>query len=44
MNSDENLNWMKVTLVLVGLDEKEEGELQEKLLYLDFSREMEESL
>lgn len=44
MNTDESLSWMKVTLVQDELDEKEEGELQEKLLYLDFSREMEESL
>ena len=44
MNSDENLNWMKVTLVLVGLDEKEEGELQEKHQCLDFSSEIEEYL
>ena len=44
MNTDENLSWMKVTLVRDELDERGEGEPQEKLLYLDFSREMEEFL
>ena len=36
MNSDENLNWMKVILEQNELEENEEDELQERHQYFDY--------
>ena len=44
MNSDENLNWMKAILERNESDERDEGELQVRHQYFDYSNVMEESL
>ncbi len=44
MNSDENLNWMKVILERNESEENDEDEPQVRHQYFDYSNEMEESL